>query len=502
MSLVVNTNVPALTAQRNLNTSGLSFARALQRLSSGLRVNSAADDAAGLAISVRLGAQVRGLNQAIRNANDGAAVLQTAEGAMAEITSIVTRIKELSVQSANSTNSSTDRTSLNDEVTSLLAEVTRIATQTKFGTTALLDGTFSGSFQVGVEAGQTVTQSIASMKASSLSASVGTQALTFTAGLDSVGAADANSFLGVNSTTDFLIAGPSGSAYARLTVASDDGVSAIEKAQSAIALAKVINEQTSVTGVSASVGAATFTVADNAERFDAINIDGVAEAVTINGQSVVVNLNGGTQALRRQQFIDAVNAQVSGVVASAGAGNGGLVLTAADGRNISISTIAGVADGDTAEELFGYTTAPTTAGVAARGSVTLQAAGNFTTTVANAAEITGEGAATAVATALSTVSVSSITSANTAMLVADAVLNSISSERGKLGATQNRLASTVANLSVVVEKMSEARSRILDADFAEETAALTKAQILQQAGIAILSQANAAPQAALSLLRQ
>src|SRR3990167_5786476 len=164
-----------------VNTNGLEFNRSLQRLSSGLRVNSAGDDAAGLAISTRLGSQVRGLNQAIRNANDGSALLQTAEGALNEITNIATRIKELSVQSANGTNSTTDRASLNSEGQSLISEVTQIATQTKFGSTALLDGSFSGTFQVGVEIGQTVSQSISNFKASALAGNVASQALTFQA---------------------------------------------------------------------------------------------------------------------------------------------------------------------------------------------------------------------------------------------------------------------------------------------------------------------------------
>jgi flagellin len=502
MALTVTTNLSALNAERHLSRSGALLSKAMERLSSGQRINGAADDAAGLAIATRMGAQVRGLNQAVRNANDGIAMLQTAEGAMAEITNIVTRVKELAIQSANGSNSSTDRSSLNDEVTALVAEITRIASQTKFGSTALLDGSFNGTFQVGVEAGQTITQAVASMKASSLSGSVGTQSLTLETGLTSLGAANANTFLGLDSTTDLLVEGPLGNAYARVTTAADDGVSNIEKMQSAIALAKSINEQTSVTGVSATATAAVFTVADNAERFDDVNIDGVAEGVWINGTAVVVNLDTGGQATNRQKFIDAVNSQVSGVVASAGAGNGGLVLTAADGRNISIRTLAGVADGDAAEEVFGFTTAPTTEGVAARGGVTLQAAGSFTTTLATAgAQVGGEGTATAVATALSSINVSSVSASNTAMLVADSILSTISTERGKLGAVQNRLSSTIANLQVVAEKVSDAKSRILDADFAAETAAMTKAQILQQAGVSILAQANAVPQAALTLLR-
>jgi flagellin len=339
------------------------------------------------------------------------------------------------------------------------------------------------------------------MKANSLSANVATQNLTFVAGLTSVGAADTNSYEGVDAATTLQLTGPRGTSFVRVTVAADDSVSNIENARSAIATTKAINELTATTGVSATATAATFTVADAAERFDAINLDGTTEMVKINGTSVVVNLNGGSQTARRQQFIDAVNAQVSGVVASAGSGNGGLILTAADGRNISIETVAGTADGDTAEELFGFTTAPTTAGVVARGGITLQAAGTITTTHDTTAQVGGDGVTTATATALSSLSVTSVPNANTAMIVADAILDTVSTERGKLGAVQNRLAVTITNLGVVSEKVSDARSRIMDADFAAETANLTKNQILQTAGIAMLAQANSRPQAVLQLLQ-
>ncbi len=501
MALVVNTNISALNAQRNLEMSGVGMNRALQRLSSGARVNSAADDAAGLAIATRLGSQVRGVNQAIRNANDGVAMLQTAEGALGEVTNIVARIKELAVQSANGSNSSSDRTSINSEVQALISEVTRIAVQTKFGNTALLDGSFNGTFQVGVEAGQTISQSISSFKASALSASVASQALTFEAAVGAGGAANANTFLGIAASTTLQVSGPKGTAFARVAVAADDTASAIENADSAIATAKVINEITSSTGVSASVTAATFSVATHANLWGDKNLDGSTNFVKVNGQNVVVNLNGGTQASNRQLFIDAVNSQVSGVVAAAGAGNSAYTLTAADGRNISIQTSAGVAAGDVGEELFQFTTtAATTASVVARGGITLQASGNITTTFTTGAEVGGEGTTTASSTALSSVAVDSAANATTAMIVADSILDTISSSRGALGAVQNRLASTVANLGVVAEKVTDARSRIMDADFAQETAAMTKAQILQQAGISILAQANSAPQAVLKLL--
>lgn len=192
---------------------------------------------------------------------------------------------------------------------------------------------------------------------------------------------------------------------------------------------------------------------------------------------------------------------MSGVSAATN-GTASVVLTASDGRNISILA-SGATTGTVGGDTFGFTTTQATEVVRARGSVTLQGGGNLTTTLADAttqAQIGGEGSATASATYLNSLSVSSVANANTAMYVADAILDTISSARGDLGAVQNRLASTVATLSTVAEKVSDARSRILDADFAAETAALTKAQILQQAGISVLSQANSGPQVVLSLL--
>ena len=500
MALTVNTNVPALNAQRNLETSGLTLNRSLQRLSSGLRINTAGDDAAGLAISTRLGAQIRGLNQAIRNANDGSAILQTAEGALGEITNIVTRIKELAVQSANGSNSSSDRTSLNAEVQTLISEVTRIATQTKFGSTAILDGSFSASFQVGVEAGQTVSATVANYKASALAGSVASQTLTLTADVTAVGAADANTYLGVDTSTDIQVSGPKGVSFARQTTSSDDTASFIQGTRSGIAVAKVVNEISSSTGVVATVQATTYST--GGAFANAIDIDGTTNTITLNGQNVVVNLNGGSAAVRRQQLIDAVNSQVGGVVATAGAGTA-ITLTAADGRNISVAA-SGNGANTAGGEAFGFTTTVATESVVARGSVRLQAAGSITSTLGDAAtqaQVGGEGTTAATSTTLISLNISTVSGASTALLVADGILDIISAGRGDLGALQNRLASTVANLSVVSEKVSEARSRILDADFAMETAAMTKAEILQQAGISVLAQANQAPQTALALLR-
>jgi len=497
MGFVINTNIESLTAQRNLSRTGMDLGRAMARLSSGMRINGASDDAAGLAISTRLGAQVRGVNQAIRNANDGQAMLQTAEGALGEITNIVTRIKELAVQSANGTNSTSDRASLDAEVQTLISEVTRIATQTKFGSTALLDGSFNGTFQVGVEVGQTVSTSVASFRASSLTGSVATQNLTFQAQVTAVGAADANTFLGINSSTAFQVGGPKGTAFIRQTTASDDQASAVEGTMSALATAKAINESASLTGVSATATAATYST--GGAFANDINIDGTTNILVLNGQNVVVNLNGGSAANDRALLVAAINSQVSGVTAVAGAGTA-ITLTAADGRNISVKA-TGTGANTVGGEVFGFTTAVATEKTVARGGVSLQASGSITTAVTQTAGVNGEGTTAATSTALATLSVTTVSTSNTALLVADSIMDTISTARGNLGALQNRLQSTVANLSVVAEKVSDAKSRILDADFAAETAALTKFQILQQAGLAILAQANQGPSSVLKLLQ-
>ena len=377
--------------------------------------------------------------------------------------------------------------------------MTRIATQTKFGNTTLLDGSFVGTFQVGLEQGQTVSASISNFRASSLSGQVASQTDTFHAGLLAAGGADANSYLGVNSSTALQISGPRGTAFVRQTTAADDTVSAIENAQSAIASAAAINEQASTTGVSATVTAASF---DTAGTFaNDLNIDGTTNLLKLNGQAVVANLNGGSVANRRQQLIDAVNSQVSGIRATVGGGAADVILTAADGRNVSVQTSAGTGANTVAGEVFGFTTAPTTAGTIARGGITLQVGGNITTTYANAAQVTGAGLTTASALTLSSLSVATVSGANNALLVADTLIDAINSQRASLGAIQNRLASTISNLQVVQEKLAESRSRIVDADFAAETANLSKAQILRQAGLSVLAQANAAPGAVLTLLR-
>ena len=381
MALVINTNVMSLNAQRNLTTSGSQLATALQRLSSGLRINSAKDDAAGLAITERMTSQIRGLNQAVRNANDGISLAQTAEGALGEIANNLQRIRELAVQASNASNSQSDREALNAEVQQLLAEIDRVANTTQFNNVKILDGSFTGQvFQVGANAGETI--------------SVGAIIDANTAAIGSVDVA--KSTINVSSLTDFNTAIAAGG----LTIKGFD-IGAIDAASS--------------------------------------------------------------EAHRAQQLISAINAKYAetGVSAELSADGTQIVLTGAGNIAIAGSTddaaVAGWANDDT------IAAAPTSG--------------------------------------ISTLNVTTFGDAQTAIRQVDEALTQINSARADLGAVQNRFVSVVANLQTAAENLSASRSRILDADFAAETAALTRAQILQQAGTAILAQANAVPQNVLSLLR-
>ena len=388
MGLRINTNIASLNAQRNLNASQSSLAVSLQRLSSGLRINSAKDDAAGLAISDRFTSQIRGLNQAARNANDGISLAQTAEGALGEVTNNLQRIRELAVQSSNATNSSTDRTALQAEVSQLLNEIDRVANQTSFNGVKLLDGSFSGAvFQVGANAGESIT---------------------------------------VSSITDANTA-------ARGSVSQTTG--------GALAIA-----------ASALTGFAT-----------AIASGGV----TLQGTGAAVNLGAigaaSSAAERAGQLVNAIN----NVSAQTGVG---AVYNTATGQ-ITLS-------GTTTITFAGTTNLATVAGWA-NGTI-----GTVTTT-----------------TGINTLDVSNYANAQLAIQQVDSALSGVNTARASLGAYQNRFQSVVTNLQTASENLSASRSRILDADFASETANLTRAQILQQAGTAMLAQANALPQNVLTLLK-
>lgn len=472
MAQVINTNVSSLNSQRSLTSSQSSLATSLERLSSGLRINSAKDDAAGLAISERFTTQIRGLNQAIRNANDGISLAQTAEGALGTVTDALQRIRELAVQSANSTNSSSDRQALQEEVSQLQAEIDRVAQTTEFNGQRILDGSFTnGSFQVGANANQTINFTISSAKASSIGAI----------------ATETGAEVSGSPATDITIAVGSGAATSIASSANFTG-NAQQDASSAFAKAAAIND----------AGIAGLTVSAETTGTQTLGaIGGTAGdtySLTINGVSIFNDIDVET-ALTTTALRDAINlvSNQTGVIASLNGGD--MTLTAADGRNIAI-TESGT--GFTAGTDGLTVTGGDFDGVL-RGSLTVSA----TDTIAIGGTVADLGLSALIALdgqGIDTVDISSAEGAQAAILRLDSALSTISSQRASLGAVQNRFESTIANLSVTSENLSASRSRILDADFAAETANLTRAQILQQAGTAMLAQANALPQNVLSLL--
>lgn len=376
MAITVNTNVTALNAQRNLNKTNNALNVSIQRLSTGSRINSAKDDAAGLQISNRLTSQINGLDVAAKNANDGISIAQTAEGAMQESTNIMQTMREKALQSANGTNSAEDREAIQKEVSALSTELDRIANTTSFGGQKLLDGSFgSRALQVGSEAGETINLSLNSTKASDLKTQIATTSLSASAvGAVGTGNVVKNSLTIVGNGATAVLSS------ATLTKAvNKDGKLDLGK------VAEEVNKLSGKTGVSASV-----------------------------------NASGKLEMVSGKKFTS------KGAAAGTSAAMSSLSMA-----NIDMSTQSG---------------------------------------------------------------------SNKALLVIDSSLKQIDGQRADLGALQNRLSSTISNLENISENSAAGRSRIMDVDFAKETTNMTKQQILQQAGGAMLAQAKALPQAALSLL--
>jgi len=482
MGLYINTNLSALNAQRQLTSTSSALNRSFERLSSGLRINGAKDDAAGLSITTRFTSQIRGLNQAVRNSNDGISLAQTAEGALNETTNILQRIRELSVQAANDTNNDSDRESLQAEVGQLKTELDRIAETTNFNGNKILNGSFLGAkVQVGANVGETISVSVGDARTTALARQVRVTSGTGVSTTLSLG------------TLSFTPAG--GSAVSiRASVAADDQLSTSNNANSAIAKAKAINDASAFSGVRAIVGETVFT----GSTITATTLNETT-FITINDQKItgfVVQENDADGSL-----VDAINAvsDKTGVVASLNE-NSQLVLTAADGRNIELTgSLAGIGLGGT--------------GSVTGGKITLQSNGQFDASFSTDTDAALGGITTAgnlngsvvfgvnSDNSVNSIDISTREGALQALDVVDLALEQVSSSRANLGALQNRLESTINNLSTTSENLSASRSRILDADFASETATLSRNQIIQQAGVSILAQANQQPQIALSLLR-
>jgi flagellin len=507
MAQVINTNIQSLNAQRNLNTSQSSLATSLQRLSSGLRINSAKDDAAGLSIAARFTSQIRGLDQARRNANDGISLAQTAEGALSGSQDILQRMRELAVQSANETNSASDRGALQGEVANLSSELDRIAQTTQFNGRNLLDGTFTyAQFQVGANANQTITATSANFRTNNYgSYRMGSMVQSSANAEASRGALFAGSTATTISST-VAAAARTGSVF---TVNGSLGSANIGVSTSAKDAAAKVNAATGQTGVSASATTEIKMSAMTASASYSFSITSDnATAVTVAFTTgAVLNADGLSAAVNA--FND--KSATTGVTARVDDAGSAIVLTNASGNNItvatalnasagySLTTFAGAQVGGVAAYAAVVANAANTAVVT--GELTLDSDKSFNVTGA-----TGDDWFTGAATAaqqqtVQYADVSSKDAANRTIALIDGALSNVASQRARYGALQNRFETTVTSLQTTSENLSASRSRIQDADFAQETANLTRSQILQQAGIAMLAQANALPNQVLTLLR-
>jgi flagellin len=473
--LTINTNIASLTAQYNTDKTQNQLETSIQRLSSGLRINSAKDDAAGLAISDRMTAQINGLNQAAQNANDGISLAQVADGALASVTDDLQRMRELAVESANATNSSSDRAALQQEVSQLETEIDRVSTQTQFNGINLLDGSFTAQqFQVGANSGQTITiSSIASARASALGVYQG-----FNLTNQSIGTA--------NNTPQALSVTVGGGASIAL------GSVAIDAKAQAAAITSANIPGMVATANATTVPAGTSTAAATVAGTATYTINGIA--ISIAGA-----IGAGALASNRANAVAAINAQsaATGVVASDT--GSGVSLTAADGRNIALAYAAGGFTTSTAAD-FGLSATATTGGTL-NLSYSAPAGTSGSVVFAQAGGLSSSTAIASTGTAVSAMDISTVAGSNAALTAIDAALQTVNSTRANLGAVQNRFSATIENLQTGSENETASRSRIQDADFAAETANLSRAQVLQQAGTAMVAQANQMPQQVLQLLK-
>ncbi len=471
MPLYVNTNVSSLNAQRQLMGSGNSLDQAFQRLSSGFRINSAADDAAGLQISNRLSSQVNGLNQGNRNANDAISMAQTAEGALDESTTILQRMRTLSIQSANGSNSDVDRGALQKEIGNLQQELTRIAETTSFGGKNLLDGSFgTEKYQVGANANETISVSlrdvgsnaIGNNKVTGAGGTLGTQTATdradFTVGLTAgditLGGPDGNAVIGVTATDKAMD-------IVSKVNAAGTGVTASTEVE-----AKITNFQSTDVG--------TLSIGD--DSFDLAKYNGSLTKLSedLGKAGIDATVDNGELTINAQD--------VNGVQITGGVAGNTVTLAGATGAGVVVDDAG-------------------TGSVIVDAEVQLESRDAFSITndgTADETEIFGASASTL--SQVGQIDISTYDGSQDALGTIDAAIAQIDAQRADLGAVQNRFQSTIRNQSNIAENLEGAKSRIKDADFAAETAKLTQSQILQQASQTILAQANQRPQAALSLL--
>ena len=490
MSSVINTNISALTAQGSLRKTALNSETSMERLSTGIRINSAKDDAAGLAISTRMTANIRGIAAAVRNANDGISLTQTAEGSLSAIQDNLQRIRELAVQSANSGNSTSDRASINLEAQQLISEIDRVATNAAFNGSKLIDGSYlNQDFQVGSgnNADDRIKISIGSAKAASLG-TVGTTSGTSSSVVASVVTSTALS------AGDLVING-----FA-IGASTSDNISFASSNASAISKANAINASTALTGVTATAQANTFSLA---AITDSVGASVAAGDILINGVDIgsLTAVGAAATGARQTQLIGAINAKSAqtGVTAKANATSFVIDLTAEDGRNVTVTKSATASAG-----LTGIASASSLAKISLSSntgatSITIGGAGvsyaglSGTTQALATTSVTGQ--------TVSSVDLSTQGNAQKALTILDSAIDTVTNSRANLGAYQNRFAAAISNLENSSTNLQASRSRILDTDYAKETTNLAKAQIVQQAATAMLAQANQSAQSVLALLK-
>ncbi len=489
MASTINTNINSLTAQRNLGLSQNSLSTSIQRLSSGLRINSAKDDAAGMAISERLRSQVNGLNQAARNANDGISLAQTAEGALKASSDILQRVRELAVQSANASNSAGDRQALQAEVGQLVSELDRISQTTEFNGSRLLDGNFgTQQFQVGANANQTITAATANLRTNVYGNNQ----------IQAAGGAGVAAAFGSNSTTAGTLAINGALGSVNITVA----VNSTAKAN-----ADQINAQKANTGVSATARTEVSLAFGGTGAYNLTLQSDNATAQTISFSVTDVATSDGLS-----NAVQAINEQSSktGVTAALNDAKTAVVLTNTTGNDITVADTAVANAGAVTVQKLDSTSAASGAAVTLTadttaenativGYITLDSEKSFSATPTTTNLIAAASGSTL--KKVSELDVTTFAKATDALKTVDSALAFISGARANLGALQSRFETTIANLQVSSENLAASRSRIVDADFAMETANLSRAQILQQAGTAMVAQANQLPQGVLALLR-
>jgi flagellin len=514
MSLVLNTNIGSLNAQNNLQGSQTSLATSLERLSSGLRINNASDDAAGLAISQQFTTQINGTNQAVRNANDAVSEAQTAGGALTTIVDNLQSIRTLAVEAANGSNSASDRQALDAQVQQQISEISQIASQTSFNGLSVLNGS-SGvtTYQVGANVGNTISINLTQGVGANQVGAVATKTTE-------VSNAATTGALKIAVGTAPAVTVAASSQYA--TTAKTAGGVAYQDATSAYAKAAAIN----------GAGASGLTATATNDQLVAFTNTALATGTTGNG-SYALTVNGvsvlnTTVPPAVGDIITAINSfasQDGGVSAAAGPSAGTILLTAADGSNIQLAqtftaatgTVTGTNTGgitsvqaydpNAAAVVAGTTavTAASGANIAAttfQGQVTLSAGQNVAVSGADLATVGYAAAQTITASGtLAGNNVLTVAGANATIQAVDSALQTVSGFQSQLGAIQNRFTAAVGNLQSTAQNLTQSRSTIQDADFAAETANLTQSQVLEQAGISVLAQANQQPQLILKLLQ-